>query len=237
VSAKTGRKVRRDPDGRPSIQITGFKLGTTFEFSQTDPDEGYEHRQFVVPAVQVQRRKKLHSGRSAELLTGEDPTGVYDDVIKLMEARGYTFRVIPRDVTPYPGGRKLGKAHGRCIRDPRMVLVADDLEPAQRIKTTLHEWAHIECEHLDGTRVGEDLHRGRRETEAESVAHIVCLALGLNTEPYTDAYVMGWANGDVDLVKSAMDTVMRVSKKILADLTPQPSEDENKIIELEEVAA
>jgi hypothetical protein len=58
--------------------------------------------------------------------------------------------------------------------------------------TDLYAWrgkelAHIRCEHLTGVRVGEDLHRGRRETEAESVAHIVCAALGLDTAAYSDA--------------------------------------------------
>jgi hypothetical protein len=41
------------------------------------------------------------------------------------------------------------------------------------------------------------MHRGRRETEAESVAHIVCKALGLDTRAYSDAYVLGWADGDL----------------------------------------
>ncbi|WP_133725390.1 hypothetical protein [Pseudonocardia autotrophica] len=49
-------------------------------------------------------------------------------------------------------------------------------------------------------------HRGRAETEAESVAHIVCAAFGLDSEPYTDAYVMGWADGDIDIVRAAAAT-------------------------------
>jgi hypothetical protein len=90
----------------------------------------------------------------------------------------------------------------------RVVQVASDLSAAQRIKTTIHELAHIRCEHMDGTRIGEDLHKGRRETEAESVAHIVCLALGLDSSPYTDAYVLTWAGGNIDMIKEAMSTVI-----------------------------
>jgi hypothetical protein len=82
------------------------------------------------------------------------------------------------------------------------------------------ELAHIRCDHLTGARVGEDLHRGRRETEAESVAHIVCKALGLDTAAYSEAYVLGWADGDMDLVKQCAQTVLRVAKTILAGLTP-----------------
>jgi hypothetical protein len=62
------------------------------------------------------------------------------------------------------------------------VIISDQLEPAQRIKVASHELAHIRCDHHQpGARAGEDLHRGRKETEAESVAHIVCLALGLHS--------------------------------------------------------
>jgi hypothetical protein len=82
------------------------------------------------------------------------------------------------------------------------------------------ELAHIRCDHLTGARVGEDLHRGRAETEAESVAHIVCNALGLDSAPYSDAYVMGWADGDMDLVQQCAETVLRAAKQILTDLTP-----------------
>jgi hypothetical protein len=87
------------------------------------------------------------------------------------------------------------------------------------------ELAHIRCEHADGTRLGEDLHRGRKETEAESVAHIVCQALGLDTQAYSDAYVLGWADGDLELVKACATTVLRVAKAILADLTPAAADD------------
>jgi len=83
----------------------------------------------------------------------------------------------------------------------------------------------IRCGHLDGTRHGEDLHRGRTETEAESVAHIVCEALGLDTRAYSDAYVLGWADGDLELIKSCAETVLRVSRQIITDLTPADDTD------------
>jgi hypothetical protein len=48
----------------------------------------------------------------------------------------------------------------------------------------------------------------------------VCAALGLDTTAYTDAYVLGWADGDLDLVQQCATTVLSVAKSILADLTP-----------------
>lgn len=158
----------------------------------------------------------MFGGKTAQLLTGDDPTGACDDLVKLIKDEGYEFELVP------PGSPHLGAANGITIKTPGMQLVQvrDDVDGAQRVKTTVHELAHIRCEHLDGTRAGQDLHRGRRETEAESVAHIVCKALGLNTESYSDSYVLGWAAGDMSLVRECAETVLRVAKRILADLTP-----------------
>jgi len=48
------------------------------------------------------------------------------------------------------------------------------------------ELAHIRCDHTTGVRLGENPHRGRKETEAKSVAHPCCRALRLDTQVYTD---------------------------------------------------
>jgi N-terminal domain of anti-restriction factor ArdC len=204
-----GRTVRREPNGRPAVQVVGFRLASTFDLSQTDGEP------FEVPTVQRLRRERLSTAGTPQLLTGDDPTGAFDDVVTLITNAGYRFELAP------PGSLYLGAANGVTVGgDVNLVRVRNDVSPGQRLKTSLHELAHIRCDHLTGARAGEDLHRGRRETEAESVAHIVCKALGLDTQAYSDAYVMGWADGDMDLVKQCAQTVLRVAKQILADLTP-----------------
>ncbi|GIH16122.1 ArdC family protein [Rugosimonospora africana] len=211
-----GRKVRRDPDGRPSVQVVGFRLASTFDLSQTDGEP------FQVPTVQYLRRHRQATSTTPRLLEGDDPGDAFDDVVKLIKDAGYGFELAP------PGSALLGDANGMTTGGAVMqVRVRDDVSPAQRLKTTVHELAHIRCEHLTSARVGENLHRGRRETEAESVAHIVCAALGVDTASYSDAYVLGWANGDLDLVKACAATVLRVAKTILIDLaTGDPDPDD-----------
>lgn len=207
-----GRKVIRDELGRPVMQVVGFHLSPTFDLSQTDGEP------FEVPTVQRARRVQAVGGQTPQLLQGEDPTGVYDDIIKLINDAGYSFDLAA------PGGQYLGRANGVTVTDHgsgvRQVLVRDDVSAAQRTKTTMHELAHIRCDHTRGVRLGESLHRGRKETEAESVAHLCCRALGLDTQVYSDAYVLGWAKGDMDLVKDCAETVLRVAKAILKDLMP-----------------
>ncbi|GIF02011.1 ArdC-like ssDNA-binding domain-containing protein [Paractinoplanes rishiriensis] len=205
-----GRTVRREPSGRLAAQVVGFRLSPTFELSQTDG------KPFEIPTVRQIRRVKVSAAGMPQLLDGDDPTGAFDDVVKLITDAGYSFELAP------PGSRYLGTANGVTVGGTaRLVRVRDDVSAAQQVKTTAHELAHILCGHLDDTAPGQDLHRGRRETEAESVAHIVCAVLGLDTAAYSDAYVLGWANGDLDLVKQCADTVLRVAKTILTQLAPE----------------
>jgi hypothetical protein len=204
-----GRKVAREPSGRPAVQVVGFGLVNTFELSQTDGEP------FEPPTAIVRRRIRQRGGDGPRLLTGDDPTGVFDDLVALIKDQGYTFEL----TAPRTG--RLGTANGITVRGPgtQLVQVRDDVDPAQRTKTTMHELAHIRCAHLDDAS-GQDLHRGRFETEAESVAHIVLRAMGLDSAAYSDAYVFGWADGDLDLVKQCAETVLRVARQILGDLTP-----------------
>ncbi len=207
----TGRAVPRDEHGRPRLALVGFRLANTFDVSQTEGEP------FEVPSIQRRREARIIGGQRAELLDGEDPTGAFDDVVKLIKDQGYTFELVP------PGSDGLGDANGRTTRrgSVKRVCVRDDVGGAQRIKTTVHELAHILCGHLDDDPDPVELHRGRFETEAESVAHIVCGALGLDTRGYSDGYVLGWADGDMELIKMCAETILHVTKRILECLDPE----------------
>jgi hypothetical protein len=215
--AANGRTVKRDPDGRPSYSVVGWKLASTFELGQTDGAP------FEVPSVQIRRRIKATS-HSPQLLTGDDPTGALDDAIKLIKDAGYSFDLVAPGTGYLSGSHRT--ANGITVKDPaagvQVVQVRDDVSDAQRVKTTVHELAHIRCGHLDDGVYS--VHRGRCETEAESVAHIVTKALGLDSAPYTDAYVLSWTNGDLDMVKKCAETVLRVAKEILSGLDPAHDE-------------
>jgi hypothetical protein len=81
------------------------------------------------------------------------------------------------------------------------------------------ELDHIGCEHTSGVRPGANLHNGRNETGAQSAAHRCCRALGLDTQIYRDAYLLGWANGVRDLVKQCAQSILRVAQATVADPT------------------
>jgi hypothetical protein len=93
-----------------------------------------------------------------------------------------------------------------------MVTVADHLSPAQATKTLAHELAH--CLQHDGTEYSSGC-RGRAEVEAESVAYIVCQAVGLTTAAYSFGYVAGWSAGDPKVVKATAERVAKAARGIL----------------------
>ncbi|MET7426641.1 hypothetical protein [Dactylosporangium sp. NPDC005555] len=231
--AAAGRPVLRDAAGRPVKQVVGFRGESTFELSQTDGAP------FEPPTVARTRRRFVIGGRVPQPLTGDDPTGVLPDLVALIESAGYAFEFVP------PGTGYLGDADGVTVftgsadaGGVRLVQVRADGSAAQRVAATARELARIRCGHVTAPLSDERLHRGRAETEAESVAHVVCAALGFDTRDSSDAYVLGWADGDMDVVRSCADTVRRVSRSILLDLTPEePADDNTEAPEVAEVAA
>jgi antirestriction protein ArdC len=140
------------------------------------------------------------------LLDGEGPEGLWDLLADQVRGAGFTL--------------ERGDCSGANRRtDPivRSVRVRDDVGSAQAAKTLAHELAHIMLGHTDNT-IGYVACRGRCEVEAESVAFLVCQAVGLPTDDYTFAYVAGWSSGDTQVVRDTADRVISASRAILAAL-------------------
>jgi len=96
------------------------------------------------------------------------------------------------------------------------VVVADHLSGRQADKTLCHELAHV-CLH-DSSRIVVD--RDLAEIEAESVAFIVCNALGIDSASYTLPYVARWAGGDVDRIRRTAERVVTTAQAVLAAMAP-----------------
>lgn len=96
----------------------------------------------------------------------------------------------------------------------KVISIRTDLEYLQKIKTLLHEYAHL----LDfEMHPEEDIRRNRRELIAESVAFVVSLRLGLDTSRYSMSYIQSWLKDKQEL-KLIGDTVQKISCKILTNL-------------------
>lgn len=180
------RRTKRGNDDEPDgVIVTGFRAVTVFDVSQTEGD--------ALPDVGPRQ------------LEGIDSPDLFDAVVSLIEADGFSFEL-----------DELSGPNGTTSPLLRTVVVDSRLGSAQRAKTTVHELAHVRL-HTDETIEC----RGRIEVEAESVAYIVCTASGLDTSTYSIPYVAGWAESTDDPIQTLLstgETVVRAARTILDQL-------------------
>lgn len=136
------------------------------------------------------------------LLDGDAPEGVWDALVAVATTNGY-------EVTRH---RRAGE-NGYCDFGQRVIAVRPDVAPAQAVKTLVHELGHALL-HADLSPRAREV----EEVEVESVAYVVCDALGLDTSDYSFSYVAHWADGSSELVKATADRVVSCAKEILSGL-------------------
>ena len=137
-----------------------------------------------------------------KLLAGDAPEGIWDVLVS--QAKDAGFEVI-RD--------QKRSENGYCDFLSREIAVSPDVAPAQALKTLVHELAHALLH-------GDEVFRPReiQEVEVESVAYIVCDAIGLDTSDYSFAYVARWSERLSELVKDTAERVIGCAKQILSSL-------------------
>jgi antirestriction protein ArdC len=134
-----------------------------------------------------------------KLLDGDAPEGIWDALVTQADAAG--FEVV-RD--------QRRNENGYCDFVDKKIAVRPDVAPAQAVKTLVHELGHAL---LHGDEVGRS--REVQEVEVESVAYIVCDALGLDTSDYSFRYVAAWSDGDVAKLKETGKRVVDCARAIL----------------------
>jgi hypothetical protein len=188
---------REDAEGKERTYISGFRLVSTFDVSQTSGDPLPED-----PAKPV-------------LLDGEAPEGLWQSLAEMVFDAGYTLQ----------RGPSTRGENGFTRPSDKVVQVTEGLSDAQACKTLIHEVAHMLL-HTDDKALTEDaiLHRNVAEIEAESVAYIVAQVHGLPTEAYSLPYVAGWSGGKTEQIAATADRVLKTAKQILAKTEPAEPE-------------
>jgi hypothetical protein len=136
------------------------------------------------------------------LLDGDAPEGLWDALVA--QARDAGFEVVREQKR---------RENGYCDFLNKEIAVRPDVTSAQAVKTLVHELAHALLH-------GDDVLRSReiQEVEVESVAYVVCDALGLDTGGYSFSYVARWSSGDVENIKETGERVVACAKHILEHL-------------------
>ena len=144
---------------------------------------------------------------TAALVDGELPADWSHVTSQITEA-GFGFQVAD--------DQRLGEANGITDWRHRDVVVRASLPGAQRFKTAVHELAHVRLhEPESGDR---PTCRGIVEVEAESVAYVVCAALGIDSAGYSLPYVASWSGGDVTKVTATANRVVSCARGVLTEI-------------------
>jgi hypothetical protein len=104
-----------------------------------------------------------------------------------------------------------GERNGDCSFDDRRIRVEVTNSEAQQVKTLAHELAHAMLHE-------EFTDRALAELEAESVAYVVCNAIGMATDEYSFGYVAGWAGGGDEAIagiKASGQRIQQAANRIL----------------------
>ena len=144
---------------------------------------------------------------SVALVEGDLPSH-WEQVSGLIVGAGFDLQVADIE--------RLGEANGITDWQQRDVVVRASLPGAQRFKTAVHELAHIRLH--EPTSDGRPSCRGIVEVEAESVAYMVCAALGIDSAGYSLPYVASWSGGDMNKVASTANRVIGCSRQVLTQL-------------------
>lgn len=189
IFAPMTRTRTDEATGDRKTWVSGFKVVSVFDVSQTDGDPLPED-----PARPV-------------LLEGDAPQGLLDSLTAIVTGHGYSLRFGPTE----------RGENGYTRPSDKVVQVTEGLSPAQTVKTLAHEIAHMLL-HVDEDVLNAEAlaHRGVAEVEAESTAHLVMAEHGVATDAYTLPYVAGWSDGKPEVVAKTADRVVKTARTILA---------------------
>ena len=181
------KNLYHDEEAEKEIRkvVSGFRIAYVYDIADTDGDDS------MLPV--------LVTGLAGN---GEQEKEIYERL----------FTVISKEHCVQEVSGTASK--GSFNLETKVISIREDLEYLQKIKTLLHEYAHL----LDFEMHPEDdISRNRRELIAESVAFIVSLRLGLDTSRYSMSYIKSWLK-DKEELKIIADSVQKIAYTIITEL-------------------
>ena len=181
------KNLYHDEEAEKEIKkvVSGFRIAYVYDIADTDGDDS------MLPV--------LVTGLAGN---GEQEKEIYERLLNVISKEHCVQEV---SGTASKGSFNL---------ETEVISIRGDLEYLQKIKTLLHEYAHL----LDFQMHPEDdISRNRRELIAESVAFIVSLRLGLDTSRYSMSYIKSWLK-DKEELKIIADSVQKIAYTIITEL-------------------
>ncbi|WP_051854039.1 ArdC-like ssDNA-binding domain-containing protein [Streptomyces sp. NRRL S-146] len=208
----------RDENGEPQKdehgnekRITIFKPISVFDVSQTERAEGAQDPE-AEPAGDVTLPE------IGAKVQGTAPAEFMDRLTRCLKSLGYM--VERGDTAP---------ADGYADPATRTVRIGLGFPEAHAAAVLAHEAGHVQLDHTADMAEYRQ-HRGRMETEAESVAFIVCAVAGLDSSVSSLSYIAGWAGKTPEKVQETMvevgQRVVEAARAILAFTDPDEDQGE-----------
>ena len=94
------------------------------------------------------------------------------------------------------------------------------MSEVQTVKTFIHEAAHQALHSREAYDKNADKKtQNQKETEAESVAYVVCAHYGIDTSDYSFPYVATWsADKEVPELKASLDIIRRTASDLIVKI-------------------
>ena len=137
-------------------------------------------------------------------VTGDTLDGAWDGLADLVARPGHQLTAEPEDDA---------ETRGHTDFTNRIVNIDPRHDDAERAHVLVHQLGARPLR----PRERRDVSRAQRETEAESVAFIVCTTLGLHL-------------GDPDTITAAQAAIHTAARELLADLEDYPDKDESDAV-------
>lgn len=202
---KLGRHVKR---GEHGLMILAPLVGRAIE-SSTGRDEADGLRPMTqgeaseASVSDAAKDKRLYGFRTVTVFDVSQTQGQPLPELPIQPLRGKSLwyerlcEVCPFSILEVDD---LGGANGTYCVSTGQIEIVRSLDSLHKAKTLVHEWAHGLL-HSDGD--GRTRSREVKELEAESVAFVVCDALGIDTSAYSFGYLASW-NGKEAMARMAV---------------------------------
>ena len=193
LSILAPRIVKDKKSENPDDKICiGYRTVSVFDVSQTEGDD-------------------IPTAPAPQMLTGDSKAiqEATQAAIEFVVDQGWTISFT-----------ELNGPKGYWDAENQLIAIEVNNEPAQQLKTLVHEIAHALLGH--GTP-DNDTPRHVAELQAESTAYLVCDAIGLDTSDYSFAYLAGWALDDTEAILKAANTADKIATQITEALSLVPA--------------
>lgn len=205
---KLGYPVKR---GEKGIKIL-VPIPYTYEKHQKTVDEDGNTIMETVDAKGLTFR--IGHVFDAQQIDGQLPSVCHELTDDSEELQAAVNRIISEnDDISYDVTLQEGGANGYYRVDTKQIFLRTGMAASQQFKTLIHEKAHSLLHNSDAE---QKFTRSEAEVQAESVAFVVCYAVGLDSgTEYSFPYIATWQGKDMNVLRSSLSVIEKTARELI----------------------